>query len=171
MANITLPTGKSPSFSIRVLHNFYTVALLTAPGIGFCECSMLYSKIWAKNRPSRWHTGCTESRIACLEAHAPEAAGPEGAMLLRKGPEHMAAAWKDPISDSGSLAEEVIDTIRSEPALAWFLAQALWISQPALEAFWPQEKIAALAERLETKTNPDPGGGAVRGRGESENRK
>jgi hypothetical protein len=91
--------------------------------------------------------------------------------VLGKGPGKTAAAGEDPASDTGSLAEEVVDTIRSEPALAWFIAQALWISQPALEAFWPPEKISALAELLETKADADSGGGPGRGSGKSENGK
>jgi hypothetical protein len=57
---------------------------------------------------------------------------------------------KESINAAGISAEEILDVVRAEPALAWFLAQALWLAQPALEAFWPQEKIAAVAEFLES---------------------
>lgn len=83
----------------------------------------------------------------------------------------MTVAQKDPMPSSGSLAGEVFDAVRSEPALAWFLAQALWIAQPALEVFWPQEKIAAVADLLETKADPVPDGSSMQDRGESETRK
>jgi hypothetical protein len=83
----------------------------------------------------------------------------------------MAVAQKDPTSLSGSLAEEVLDAVRSEPALAWFLAQGLWIAQPALEVFWPQDKIAAIADLLETKVDPVPDDTPLRDREESETRK
>ncbi|GEM_PF-4459633 len=58
---------------------------------------------------------------------------------------------------AGSIAEEIAHWVRSEPALGWFAAQALWMAQPALEIFWPPESIAALAETLEVP--PPPAGG------------
>ena len=54
-----------------------------------------------------------------------------------------------PVDDSP--AGEVLRAVRSEPALAWFLAQALWIAQPALEIFWPPEKLTAAADLLESR--------------------
>jgi hypothetical protein len=63
--------------------------------------------------------------------------------------------------------EDILDAVRSEPAVAWFLAQALWIAQPALEAFWPREKVEAIAELLESKMEPTPEDESLRGRGES----
>ena len=62
----------------------------------------------------------------------------------------MTVGRKDSIPIRGSMAEEILHVIRSEPALAWFLAQALWVAQPTLEAIWPQEKITAVADFLET---------------------
>jgi hypothetical protein len=62
----------------------------------------------------------------------------------------MANEPKDP---AASLPNEIIEAIRAEPALAWFAAQALWMAQPALEAFWPAEKIDALAERFDGGLN------------------
>jgi hypothetical protein len=49
----------------------------------------------------------------------------------------------------GGPVEEILDLVRSEPAVAFFLAQAVWIAQPALEAFWPRERIEEFAEGLE----------------------
>ena len=74
----------------------------------------------------------------------------------------MAVVQKDPLPMAGSVAEEVFQTIRSEPALAWFLAQMLWIAQPTLEIFWPQEKITAAADLLESKADPASGGKPLR---------
>jgi hypothetical protein len=54
---------------------------------------------------------------------------------------------------------DVVDVLRSEPALAWFLAQGLWLSQPVLEIFWDQDQIAQAAELLETVRRPGSGGG------------
>jgi hypothetical protein len=51
---------------------------------------------------------------------------------------------------AGIPVDDVVDALRSEPALAWFLAQGLWLSQPVLEIFWPQEKVAQAAEFLES---------------------
>ena len=79
----------------------------------------------------------------------------------------MAVAQEDPVPQSGSLAEELIAEVRSEPALAWFLAQALWIAQPALEAFWPQEKITAIADTLESKLTSAIGDAPAKIPGES----
>jgi hypothetical protein len=56
-------------------------------------------------------------------------------------------------ASSGFSIADVVETIRSEPVLSWFAAQALWIAQPALEAFWPAEKIAALAEGFDAGWN------------------
>jgi hypothetical protein len=53
-----------------------------------------------------------------------------------------------------SILGEIVEAIRSEPALAWFAAQGLWIAQPALEAFWPPETITAIAELLESRKVP-----------------
>jgi hypothetical protein len=64
----------------------------------------------------------------------------------------------DPQEDQFQLAgipvDDVVDALRSEPALAWFLAQGLWLSQPVLEIFWPQEKVAQAAEFLESIGSP-----------------
>jgi hypothetical protein len=68
----------------------------------------------------------------------------------------MAVAPQKTVPMTGAMAEEIIYWIRSEPALAWFAAQALWMAQPALELFWPPESIAAFAETLET-ANPSAG--------------
>ena len=81
----------------------------------------------------------------------------------------MAAGRKDSMTLAGFPMEDIVDAVRSEPAAAWFLAQALWISQPVLEVFWPQEKIAILAELLESK--PASEGGSPRGDAESGTRK
>jgi hypothetical protein len=70
----------------------------------------------------------------------------------------MGIVEKDPVFMTGSMAEEIVRTIRSEPALAWFLAQALWITQPALEIFWSQEKITAIADLLESRADSTSGG-------------
>jgi hypothetical protein len=66
----------------------------------------------------------------------------------------MTVPREDPISPAGSPVGEVVDVLRSEPALAWFLAQGLWLSQPVLEIFWPQEQIAQVAELLESVRRP-----------------
>ena len=61
--------------------------------------------------------------------------------------------------------DDVIAGLRSEPALAWFLAQGLWLSQPVLEIFWSQEKVAQAAEFLESIGRPvreRPSGGGER---------
>ncbi|MBN1438735.1 MAG: hypothetical protein JW929_04920 [Anaerolineales bacterium] len=78
----------------------------------------------------------------------------------------MAIVKEETISMSGSAVEEILELVRSEPALGWFLAQALWIAQPALEAFWPQERIAALAERLERGGESEAAEPAAVSRGE-----
>jgi hypothetical protein len=70
----------------------------------------------------------------------------------------MAVGRKDTLPARESAAEEILEAVRSEPALAWFLAQAVWIAQPALEIFWPQERITAIAELLESQRNIPPGG-------------
>lgn len=62
----------------------------------------------------------------------------------------MTAPRQDPNRFAGIPVGDVVDILRSEPALAWFVAQGLWLSQPVLEIFWPQEQIAQVAEMLET---------------------
>ena len=62
----------------------------------------------------------------------------------------MIADPKRPQMPDSSLMEDVSDAVRSEPAAAWFLAQAVWIAQPLLEVFWPRETVAAFAEALES---------------------
>jgi hypothetical protein len=47
------------------------------------------------------------------------------------------------------LADEILGVIRSEPALAWFCAQGLILSQPVLEVFWTPERIERLAGQLQ----------------------
>lgn len=77
----------------------------------------------------------------------------------------MTSPQEDQISFAGIPADDVVDVLRSEPALAWFLAQGLWLSQPVLEIFWPQEKVAQAAEFLEflvvrsANGNPKPAAG------------
>jgi hypothetical protein len=66
----------------------------------------------------------------------------------------MTSPQEDQISFAGIPADDVVDVLRSEPALAWFLAQGLWLSQPVLEIFWPQEKVAQAAEFLESIGSP-----------------
>ena len=61
----------------------------------------------------------------------------------------MAVAHEKSEPIAGSIAEEIAHWIRSEPALGWFAAQALWMAQPALEVFWSPESLTALAETLE----------------------
>ncbi|MGD0174128.1 MAG: hypothetical protein ABSC61_06810 [Anaerolineales bacterium] len=68
----------------------------------------------------------------------------------------MTAPRQDPIRFAGIPFGDVVDVLRSEPALAWFVAQGLWLSQPVLEIFWPQEQIAQVAEMLETAGPPAP---------------
>jgi hypothetical protein len=79
----------------------------------------------------------------------------------------MTGPREDPILLAGIPLGDVVDVLRSEPALAWFLAQGLWLSQPVLEIFWPQENIAHAAEFLETIGHPSrvplPGGGDQKG--------
>jgi|WetSurMetagenome_2_1015567.scaffolds.fasta_scaffold331559_2 hypothetical protein len=72
----------------------------------------------------------------------------------------MGIASQSPAPITGSAAEEIVRWVRSEPALALFAAQALWIAQPALEIFWPAEEVAAVAEALES-ANRVPRGGAA----------
>ena len=64
----------------------------------------------------------------------------------------MDVAQKQSELTAGSILEEIVYWIRSEPGLAWFAAQALWTAQPALEIFWPSESISAIAEILETRS-------------------
>jgi hypothetical protein len=66
----------------------------------------------------------------------------------------MNVTQKDPLTLTGSSMKEILDAVRSEPALSWFLAQAVWIAEPALEAFWPRDKIEAVAELLESALGP-----------------
>jgi hypothetical protein len=66
----------------------------------------------------------------------------------------MTAPQQDPIRLAGIPVGGVVDVLRSEPALAWFVAQGLWLSQPVLEIFWPQEQITQVAEMLETAGSP-----------------
>jgi hypothetical protein len=61
----------------------------------------------------------------------------------------MGISGQSPAPMTESAAEEIVRWVRSEPALALFAAQALWIAQPALEIFWPAEEIEAVAESLE----------------------
>ena len=69
-------------------------------------------------------------------------------------PGGMALLKEDPILIAGIRVGDVADVLRSEPALAWFVAQGLWLTQPLLEAFWPQDRIAELAEMLESVRQP-----------------
>jgi hypothetical protein len=62
----------------------------------------------------------------------------------------MSAVHEKPQTPHNSLMEDLLDVVLSEPAVAWFLAQAVWVAQPVLETFWPGERIAAFAERLES---------------------
>ncbi len=61
----------------------------------------------------------------------------------------MAVSQEKSVPMTSPAVEEILHWIRSEPALAWFAAQALWIAQPALEIFWSPENISAIAETLE----------------------
>jgi len=75
----------------------------------------------------------------------------------------MTVPREDPITLAGIPVGDVVGVLRSEPALAWFLAQGLWLSQPVLEIFWPQEQITQVAELLESvrrpANEPQPEGG------------
>ena len=73
----------------------------------------------------------------------------------------MAVAQEQPVPMNSPAVEEILHWIRSEPALAWFAAQALWMAQPMLEIFWPPENISAFAEALET-LNSSAGKNAAR---------
>jgi hypothetical protein len=66
----------------------------------------------------------------------------------------MTGRREDQISLAGIPADDAIDVLRAEPALAWFLAQGLWLTQPVLEIFWPREQIAQVAEVLESVRRP-----------------
>ena len=68
----------------------------------------------------------------------------------------MTVPQEAPINIAGIPVGDVVDVLRSEPALAWFLAQGLWLSQPVLEIFWPQEQITQVAELLESVRRPAP---------------
>lgn len=67
----------------------------------------------------------------------------------------MNVTQKDPLTMTGSSMKEILDAVRSEPALAWFLAQGMYIAGPVLETFWPREKIEAVAEWLESAAGPE----------------
>ncbi len=79
----------------------------------------------------------------------------------------MAVSQEKSVPTTSPAVEEILHWIRSEPALAWFAAQALWTAQPMLEIFWPPENISAIAETLETmnssagKAPADPGEGGT----------
>jgi hypothetical protein len=62
----------------------------------------------------------------------------------------MAVAQEKTVPMNSPAVEEILHWLRSEPALAWFAAQALWTAQPMLEIFWAPENISAFAETLET---------------------
>jgi hypothetical protein len=89
---------------------------------------------------------------------------PDGAGTPRfseKGDGNMALEGRGTAPSGESAVEEILRAVHSEPALSWFLAQAIWIAQPALEAFWPQEKLSAVAEFLESADPGSAGGSAV----------
>jgi hypothetical protein len=75
---------------------------------------------------------------------------------------------ENPVSTAGIPLGEIADILRSEPALAWFLAQGVWLSQPVLELFWPQDQITQVAELLESVRRPaaklQPSGGEREGK-------
>ncbi len=79
----------------------------------------------------------------------------------------MAVSQEKSVPVTSPAVEEILHWIRSEPALAWFAAQALWTAQPMLEIFWPPDTISAFAETLETmdssagQTPADPGEGGT----------
>jgi hypothetical protein len=62
-------------------------------------------------------------------------------------------AEKDHPSQTPGWAAEAREWIRAEPALAWFLSQAVYLAQPVLEAFWPAGDIERLAGEL---SRPEP---------------
>ena len=74
---------------------------------------------------------------------------------------------EDPILIAGIRVGDVADVLRSEPALSWFVAQGLWLTQPMLELFWPQDRIAALAEMLESVRRPAAAGEPPQGNQET----
>jgi hypothetical protein len=49
---------------------------------------------------------------------------------------------------------EISDLLESEPGIAWFASQLIYIGSPALEVFLPRERIERYAERLETGGRP-----------------
>jgi hypothetical protein len=51
-------------------------------------------------------------------------------------------------------AAEAREWIRSEPALAWFLEQAVYLAQPVLEAFWTPDAITQFASGLTWMESP-----------------
>jgi len=54
-------------------------------------------------------------------------------------------------------AAEAREWIRAEPALGWFLSQAVYLAQPVLEAFWPAGDIERLAGELSRTEPREPG--------------
>jgi hypothetical protein len=83
----------------------------------------------------------------------------------------MAVAHKDSRTAEAFPFNDLLDAVRSEPAAAWFLAQALWIAQPVLGIFWAPEKISEIAGRLEgaldTAGSKPPADAGAAGRGHS----
>jgi hypothetical protein len=63
-------------------------------------------------------------------------------MALQNGQQKHSQGW----------AAEAREWIRDEPALAWFLSQAVYLAQPVLEAFWPSDAIERFALDL---TDPE----------------
>jgi hypothetical protein len=57
---------------------------------------------------------------------------------------------EDRTSGPFALVEEAMEWVRSEPGLGWFLSQAVYLSQPMLETFWPSDQIERFASGLET---------------------
>ena len=91
--------------------------------------------------------------------------------MAEKRLEKAAGVGQQPYSTAGIPLGDIADVLRSEPALAWFLAQGMWLSQPVLELFWPQEQITQIAELLESVRNPaaarQDAGGKREGKSES----
>jgi hypothetical protein len=71
-------------------------------------------------------------------------------MALQNGQPRNSQGW----------AAEAREWIRAEPALAWFLSQAVYLTQPFLEAFWPSGAIERFAVGLTDAEmdQPDPPG-------------
>jgi hypothetical protein len=78
--------------------------------------------------------------------------------LVKKNPDQATTEKENPVSTAGTALGDIADILRAEPALAWFLAQGVWLSQPALELFWPSEQITQVAELLETVHRPAAAG-------------